>query len=91
MLLGIVTVDGRIWLREASAAECPGHQEWLQQETGLDVMGAFSLAVAKGRVDYLFRKSSLNAEARDFLLDADLAHEVASCLPCADGLVFFGD
>ena len=91
LLLGIITNEGRILLREAGEHMCPGHIQWARSEPEIHPGYGFSLIARNGLVTEIFRTSALNVSQEDRLLPRELAEELMSLLPVSDDLRVYGN
>jgi hypothetical protein len=92
LILGIVTSDGEVLLREGSYDSCPGHKEWLAAEPGLASRArfGFSLISLKGRVKCIMRASRVNPSECDFLLPQQAVDELKAIFPLDGDFKVYG-
>jgi hypothetical protein len=92
LILGVVTSEGEVRLREGSYDACPGHKEWLAGEPALASRArfGFSLISLKGRVRCIMRASRVNPPECDFLLPQQAVDELKAFLPLDDDFRVYG-
>ena len=92
LILGIITSDGEVMLREGSYDACPGHREWLAAEPELlpRARFGFSLISQAGRAKCIMRASRINPPETDFLLPAGEVEQLMRLFPLDDDFRVYG-